>query len=140
VDTKHPLAFISYDFKLSESERVRFINEIGACSQPFKVDDWSAERRSPREDWDKLVHSKIGRCDFVIVLVAEGMDVAPIMAELAEAKRCNVPFFGVYVGGAKPGSALPDGLGANRTIPWDWDRIAAAIGQVTKEGKHHVFR
>ena len=137
---KPPLAFLSYDFKLSESDRLRFFGEIDSCSQPFKVDDWSAERRSPREDWDKLVHSKIGRCDFVIVLVAENMECAPIAAEIAEARRCNVPFFGVYAGNAKPGASLPEGLGANRTIPWDWDRIAAAIGQVNREGKHHVFR
>jgi hypothetical protein len=137
---KTPLAFISYDFKLSEPDRERFVNELSTCSQPFTVDDWSAETRTPREDWNKLVHSKIGRSDFVVVLVAKGMDMAAVGAELAEARRCNVPFFGVYVGGAKPGAPLPEGLGANRTIPWDWDRIAAAVGQVTKEGKHHVFR
>ncbi len=134
-----PLAFISYDFKLNDADRVRFISEIGSCSQPFAVDDWSAERKSPRADWDKVVHSRIGRCDFVIVLVGDGMDAAPVAEELLEAKRCNVPFFGVYVGDAKTGTALPAGLGANRTIAWDWDRIAAAIGQVSKEGKHHVF-
>ena len=137
---KTPLAFLSYDFKLSEDERARFVNEITTSSKAFAVDDWSSERKAPREDWDKLVHSKIGRADFVIVLVAEGMDLGPVAIELQEARRCNVPFFGVYVGGAKAGTTLPEGLGANRTIPWDWDRIATAIEQVTREGKHHVFR
>jgi hypothetical protein len=137
---KPPLAFISYDFKLSEDERVRFVDEIGSCSQAFSVEDWSADRRAPRADWDKIVHSRIGRSDFVIVLVAKGMDIAPVAAELAEARRCNVPIFGVYVGATKAGAELPEGLGANRTIPWDWNRIAAAIGQVSREGKHHVFK
>ena len=134
-----PLAFISYDFKLSDDERVRFIDEIGSCSQPFRVDDWSAVRRSPREDWNKLVHAKIGRCDCMIVLVAKGMDGAAIAEEIAEARRCNVPFFGVYVDKSKAQVELPAGLQANRAVPWDWDRIAAAIQQVMKEGKHHVF-
>jgi hypothetical protein len=139
-NTKPPLAFISYDFKVSEDERVRFVNEVISSGHAFTVEDWSMERRAPREDWDKAVHGKIGRSDFVIVLVDEGMDTAPVAAELAEARRCNVPFFGVYVGKAKAGAGLPEGLGANRTIAWDWGRIAAAIGQVTREGKHHVFR
>jgi hypothetical protein len=137
---KPPLAFISYDFKISEDERVRFVSELGSSSHPFSVEDWSMERRAPREDWSKAVHSKIVRSDFVIVLIAEGMDTEPVAIELAEARRCNVPFFGVYVGKAKAGAQLPEGLGANRTIPWDWARIAAAVGQVSREGKHHVFR
>ena len=137
---KPRLAFISYDYRLSEDERARFMSEIDSCSQAFAVEDWSAERGAPRDDWDKLVHSRIGRCDFVIVLVAKGMDTAPVAAELAEARRCNVPFFGVYAGKAKAGIELPEGLSAKRTIPWDWQRIASAIAQVTKEGKHHVFR
>jgi hypothetical protein len=139
-NAKPPLAFISYDFKTSEDERVRFVNELSSSSHTFTVEDWSMERRAPREDWDKAVHGKIGRSDFVIVLIAEGMDTAPVAAELAEARHCNVPFFGVYVGNAKAGADLPVGLGANRTIAWDWGRIATAVGQVTREGKHHVFK
>lgn len=134
-----PLAFISYDFNRSEDERAHFIAEIPDCSQPFNVDDWSLQRQSPRKDWDKIVHGKIGRCDLMVVLVADGMDTAAVAEEIVEAKRCNVPFFGVYVGGARPGTELPAGLPENRTIPRDWQRIAAAIGQVMKEGKHHVF-
>lgn len=137
---KTPVAFLSFDFKLSEDERVRFLSESTSCAAPFTVDDWSAARKGSREEWGKHVHSKIGRADFMIVLVAKGMDLEQIGAEIVEARHCNVPFFGVYAGGAKAGTALPEGLGANRTIPWDWDRIAAAIGQVTREGKHHVFR
>lgn len=137
---KQRVAFISYDVKLSESERVRFCNELGSCSQPFRIDDWSTEPRSPREDWEKQVHGQIGRCDFMIVLVAEGMNLAPISAQIAEARRCNVPFFGVYVDGTNAGVPLPERLGANRTISWDWAKISAAVDQVSREGKHHTFK
>ena len=134
-----PLAFISYDFKLSNNERQSLIAGIGSCSEPFDVDDWSAQRKAPREDWDKLVHGKIWRSDFLIVLVATDMDREAVELEILEAKRCNVPFFGIYVGDAKSGTALPSGLPANRVIPNDWDRIALAVRQVAKEGKHHTF-
>jgi hypothetical protein len=134
-----PLAFVSYDIESSVDDLDRFIGEIGSCSRTFNVDDWSVERMSPREEWDKIVRSKIGRCDFLIVLVAAGMKTAPVEHEIVLAKRSNVPFFGIYVGDAKPGVELPPGLPANRTIPCDWGRIAAAINQVTKEGKHHEF-
>jgi hypothetical protein len=140
MDMKMPLAFISFDFKLSEDERVRFLNEIASCSQAFTVEHWSEERHAPKADWAKNVHSKIGRSDFVIVLVEKGMDLSGVTDELAEARKCNVPFFGVYTGKAKAGADLPEGLPANRTIPWDWGRIGAAVAQVSKEGKHHVFR
>jgi hypothetical protein len=136
---KPPLAFISYDFKLGEDARSRFIDEIASCPEPFNVDNWSVERGSPREDWDKLVHSRIGRCDFMIVLVTRGMDPAAVGGEILEAKRCNVPFFGVYLDKTRTRVQLPDGLAANRVIAYDWDRIAAAIRQLMKEGKHHVF-
>lgn len=134
-----PLAFISYDFRQSEKARSRFIEEIESCPQPFKVDDWSVERGSPREDWDKLIHSRIGRCDCVIVLVARGMDLEAVAAEIVEAKRCNVPFFGVYLDKTRTRVQLPEGLPVNRMVPWDWDRIGAALQQVMKEGKHHLF-
>jgi hypothetical protein len=136
---KPPLAFISYDVTLGEGDRSRLLDEIGSCAEPFSVDDWSLKRQAPRADWDRLMHSKIGRCDFMIVLVSEGMEHEPIEAEIMESKRCNVPFFGVYVGDAKAGVALPPGLPANRTIPFDWERIAMAVRQVTREGKHHTF-
>lgn len=139
-EPKTPLAFISFDYNLNESDRARFVQEKGSSSRPFNVEHWSAAPKSPRGDWDKMVHSRITRCDFMIVLVSEGMDRAAVAAEISEAKRCNVPFFGVYIGGAQAGSELPEGLGANRTIPLDWNRIADAIAQVSGEGKHHVFR
>ena len=44
--------------------------------------------------------------------------------------------FGVDVGGADSSSSLPDGLARNRTIAWDWEKIASAIDQVMGEGKN----
>jgi hypothetical protein len=137
---KAPLAFVSFDYKLNEAERARFVEEKDACSQAFNVEHWSTAPRTPRDDWDKMVHSRIGRCEFVVVLVTEEMDRTQVEDEILEAKGCNVPFFGVYVGDALGGSSLPNGLGPNRMVPWDWNRIALAIRQVTREGKHHVFR
>ena len=56
--------------------------------------------------------------------------------EITFAKDCNVPVFGVYVGGAGTSSNLPDGLQRNRTSGWDWDKIASTIDQMMKEGKN----
>ena len=138
MNEKPPLAFISYDFNLNEADRIRFVEESAACSQPFKVEDWSAAPRYPLDDWKKTVHSRIIRCNLMVVLLSEGMAMSQVSTEIVEATRCNVPFFGVYTGTAPP--ALPDGLGANRTIPWDWARIASAVGQLSTEGKNHIFR
>lgn len=52
------------------------------------------------------------------------------------AKEQNVPLFGVYLDGAGPHSALPTGLQRNRTVPWDWDKIAAAVRHMMTEGKN----
>ena len=134
-----PLAFISYDYSQNEADRVRFVTEAATCSQPFKVEHWSVKGMAPREDWQKMVHHRIGRCDVLIVLVGSEMDEAQIAGEIQEARKCNVPFLGVYVDGVEPRSELPAGLTANHTIPWDWKRIASAIRQIGNEGKHHVF-
>ena len=138
--TRKPLAFVSYDYKHNESEKDRFLAEKASCSEPFEVEDWSAASRSPRSDWEKMVHARISRCDFMIVLIDAGMDMKLVEEEIVEAKRANVPFFGVYVGEAPAATELPADLGANRTIPWDWERIASAVRQVGGEGKHHIFR
>ena len=52
------------------------------------------------------------------------------------AKDQDVPFFGVYVGGANTTSNLPTGLSRNRTISWDWEKISNAIDQMMSEGKN----
>ncbi len=59
-----------------------------------------------------------------------------VVKEITFAKDCNVPVFGVYVNGACASSNLPNGLQRNRTIDWDWDKIASAINQMMKEGKN----
>jgi hypothetical protein len=132
-----PLAFLSFDIKLDEGERARFIEESSACSEPFRIDAWSVEQRTPRSEWAKVIHGRMSSCDFMVVLISAGMDTKAVGEEIKEARRCNVPFFGVYVAG--PTSKLPEGLPANRAISWDWERIATAVRQVGGEGKHHVF-
>mgnify|MGYP000563044569 CR=1 FL=1 len=80
---------------------------------------------------------EINKCNFVVVLVGKFMVSATgVVKEIAFAKEFDVPVFGVYVSGAGTGSNLPDGLQRNRTIDWDWDKIASAINQVMKEGKN----
>ena len=135
-----PLAFISFDINHNQFERTRFMAEAGSCSTTFAVDDWSAGDQSPRSEWEKFVRGKIGRCDLMIVLVGTHMDEAPqVEKEIEFARQRNVPYFGVYVGDADPEYPLPDGLPANRTIPYDWNRIGAAVDQLMREGKNHVF-
>jgi len=59
-----------------------------------------------------------------------------VAKEIAMAKDQDVPFFGVYVDGANTNSNLPTGLARNRTIAWEWDKIADAIDQMMGEGKN----
>ena len=56
--------------------------------------------------------------------------------EIKMAKDQDVPVFGVYVGGADTSSNLPDGLQRNRTVAWDWAKIADAVDQMMREGKN----
>ena len=56
------------------------------------------------------------------------------------ATKCDVPSFGIYVGGAGEKSSLPTGLARNRTIRWNWDAIASAIDQMMTEGKNVKVR
>ena len=76
----------------------------------------------------------------MVVLVSKYMALATgVVKEITFAKECDVPVFGVYVGGAGMGSNLPDGLQRNRTIDWNWDKIASAINQVMKGGKNKLY-
>ena len=73
----------------------------------------------------------------LIVLVGRTMTSATGVAkEIKIAKDQNVPVFGVYVDGADTSSNLPDGLQRNRTIAWDWAKIADAVDQMMREGKN----
>lgn len=73
----------------------------------------------------------------LIVLVGKTMASATGVAkEIAMAKEQNVPVFGIYVDGANSSSNLPTGLQRNKTIPWEWEKIASEITQVMTEGKN----
>ena len=73
----------------------------------------------------------------MIVLVGNSMGSATgVRKEITFATDQNVPFFGVYVDGAGTNSTLPTGLARNRTISWDWDKIANAVDQMMTEGKN----
>jgi hypothetical protein len=72
-----------------------------------------------------------------IVLVGRFMASATGVAkEIVMAKEQDVPVFGVYVDGANIFSTLPFGLARNRTVPWDWKKIAAMVDQAITEGKN----
>lgn len=91
----------------------------------------------PQSQWEAIVKEKINKCNLVIVLVGKYMASATgVVKEIKMAKDQNVPFFGVYVGGANTSSNLTTGLARNRTIKWDWEEIASAIDQVMGEGKN----
>lgn len=73
----------------------------------------------------------------LIVLIGKTMTSATgVSKEITMAKDQDVPVFGVYVNGANTTSNLPSGLQRNRTIAWDWGKIAAAIDQMMTEGKN----
>jgi hypothetical protein len=103
-----PRAFISFDFDHNESGKILFV-----------------------------VKEKINKCNMVIVLSGKTMASATgVDKEIAMAKDQNVPVFGVYVDGAGTSNNLPTGLQRNRTLAWNWDKIADAIDQMMTEGKN----
>jgi hypothetical protein len=132
-----PRAFISFDFDHNETEKILFAGQAKNSKTPFFIQDWSAKEAMPQSKWRALVADKINKCYMLIVLVGRSMGTAHGVAEeIAIAKELNVPVFGVYVDGANSGSTLPAGLQRNRTIAWDWEKIAAAIDQVMREGNN----
>jgi len=132
-----PRGFVSFDFDHNENEKILFIGQAKNKKTPFNFEDWSSKSDLPQSQWEKIVKEKINKCNFVVVLVGKYMASATGVAkEITFAKDCNVPIFGVYVGDANTSSNLPDGLQRNRTIDWDWDKIASAIAQTMKEGKN----
>jgi len=132
-----PRAFISFDYDHNDTEKTLFAGQAKNSKTPFSIQDWSAKSSMPQSQWEKIVKEKINKCNMLIVLVGKFMASATGVAkEVSMAKEQDVPVFGVYVGGANASSNLPDGLQRNRTISWDWDKIASAIDQVMKEGKN----
>ena len=132
-----PRAFISFDFDHNEDEKTLFVGQSKNSRTPFDIQDWSAKEAMPQSQWERIVKDKINRCNMVIVLVGKYMASATGVAkEIQMAKDQDVPIFGVYVGGANSQSTLPAGLQRNRTIDWDWQKIADMIDQMMKEGKN----
>jgi hypothetical protein len=133
-----PRAFVSFDFDHNETERNLFVGQAKKDSPtPFDVADWSSKAKLPQDEWERLLKEKINACHLMIVLVGRYMSSAPGVAkEITMAQAQNVPFFGVYVGGADENSALPAGLARSRTVRWTWAAVASAIDQMMREGKN----
>lgn len=132
-----PRTFVSFDFDHNEDEKKLFVGQAKNSKTPFNISDWSSKSSLPQSQWEKEINDKISRCNIMIVLVGKYMASASgVKKEISFAKENNVPYFGVYVGGANRDSNLPDGLARNRTITWTWDGVASAIDQVMKEGKN----
>lgn len=132
-----PRAFISFDFDHDEAQKILFVGQSKNSRTPFDIQDWSAKEEMPQSQWEQIVKDKINHCNMVIVLVGKYMASATGVAkEIKMAKDQDVPFFGVYVGGANAQSTLPAGLPRNRTIDWDWEKIGNMVDQMMKEGKN----
>ena len=132
-----PRAFVSFDYDHDDTQKVLFVGQAKNSKTPFSVQDWSAKSSMAQSKWEAIVKEKIDKCNMVIVLSGKTMASATGVAkEIAMAKEQDVPVFGVYVDGANSSSNLPTGLQRNRTIAWDWGKIASAIDQMMGEGKN----
>jgi Thoeris protein ThsB, TIR-like domain len=132
-----PRAFISFDCDHNLTSKNLFVGQIKNSRTPFYAQDWSAKAALPQAEWERKLKAKINTCHLMIVLVGRSMgSAAGVAKEIGFAKEQDVPFFGVYVDGAGASSTLPAGLAANRTIAWDWDKIANAVDQMMREGKN----
>lgn len=133
----NPRAFISFDFDHDGIEKNLFVGQSKNSRTPFSIEDWSSKSSLPQSQWEALIKDKINKCNMLIVLSGQTMASATgVSKEITMAKDQDVPVFGVYVDGANTTSKLPKGLQRNRTIAWDWDKIANAIDQVMGEGKN----
>lgn len=132
-----PRAFVSFDYDHDDTQKVLFVGQAKNSKTPFSIQDWSAKSSMAQSKWEAIVKEKINKCNMVIVLSGKTMASATGVAkEIAMAKEQDVPVFGVYVDGANSSSNLPTGLQRNRTIAWDWGKIASAIDQMMGEGKN----
>lgn len=113
----NPRAFISFDFDNNETEKHLFAGQAKNSKTPFDIEDWSSKTSLPQDEWEKLIHDKINKCNLMIVLVGRSMSSAGgIGKEIAFAEKHNVPVFGIYVDGAGVDSTLPSDLPRNRVI------------------------
>jgi hypothetical protein len=132
-----PRGFISFDIDHNETQKTLFAGQAKNNRTPFSFEDWSSKSSLPQNQWERIIHEKIGKCNFLVALVGKNMASATgVSKEISFADAQKVPVFGVYVDNANSSSTLPDGLPRNRTIDWDWDNIAAAVNQVINEGKN----
>jgi MTH538 TIR-like domain (DUF1863) len=132
-----PRAFISFDFDNNKTEKDLFAGQAKNSRTPFSIQDWSSKEHLPQREWEDLIETKVSKCNMLIVLVGVKTYTARgVVKEISFAKKNNVPVFGVYVGGASTSTTLPDGLSYNRTIGWDWGKIADALDVCMKEGKN----
>jgi CTP synthase (UTP-ammonia lyase) len=133
----NPRAFISFDFDNNSHEKLYFAGQSKNSRTPFNIEDWSSKESLPQKKWEQLIKDKINKCNLLIVLVGQKThSAAGVIKEIAFAKIQDVPIFGVYVGEANATTDLPTGLQRNRTIGWDWEKIASAIDKLMKEGKN----
>lgn len=132
-----PRAFISFDYDNNKTEKDLFAGQAKNSRTPFNIEDWSSKTVLPQKEWETLIEAKINKCNLLIVLVGKKTYTATgVVKEISFAKANDVPVFGVYVDGANSTTDLPTGLQRNRTISWDWEKIADAIDQCMKEGKN----
>lgn len=133
-----PRAFVSFDFDHNGVQKILFCGQGKKDSPtPFTVHDWSSKSALAEAEWEKIIATKVKATNLMIVLVGKSMATATGVAkEIAMAKACNVPLFGVYVDGANTLSTLPAGLARNRTVAWTWPNVAAGIDQCMTEGKN----
>lgn len=133
-----PRAFLSFDYDHNQTQKTLFAGQCNSKSPaPFTVSDWSSKAPLPQAQWEAEMKKKINRTNMLIVLVGRSMGTATgVVKEIAMAKAQDVPVFGVYVDGAGASSTLPAGLQRNRTVAWDWNKVAAAVRQMMTEGKN----
>ena len=132
-----PRAFISFDFDNNSAQKLYFAGQSKNSRTLFSIQDWSSKSHLPQNEWEKLIKIKINSCNLLIVLVGKRTYQAlGVIKEIEFAKIQNVPVFGVYIDEAGISTPLPTGLARNRTIEWNWEKIANAIIQMMSEGKN----
>lgn len=132
-----PHTFISFDFDYNHNEKILFAGQAKNPKTPFEIKDYSSKYSLPEKQWEDIIKLKVSKCHIMIVLIGKYTYKAiGVKKEIAFANEKNVPYFGIYVGGANRYTELPAGINRNRVIDWNWDNIASAINQVKKEGKN----
>ena len=133
----YPRAFISFDYDNNFDYKVLFAGQAKHSKTPFNIEDWSSKSTLPQKEWEDLIKAKINKCNMLIVIVGKKTSTATgVVKEIAFAKSQNVPVCGVYVDDANYLTSLPEGLSRNKTVAWDWEKIADAIDSAMKEGKN----